>query len=372
MTLEDAIAGEIAKAVTASVAGAGITAGVAGAKRLSRLVRRKTDELPAGTPTDVGELSATVRRGREDDPEWGRQTVLELAKEMPTGPTPEEEPPFLPPIPFCDRDELRDRLPENGIYGFAGLPGCGKALTSRSTIRRCSGEGQVSMSPSIWAVTSARRSSRGARPILPVESRHRVPGLTLGEQQRFSQRRRVECQRRLVRHDAVTRDERGLPVAGIDHSHARLAGPGQPPLDLYPRVGRPHTRMQYEQHPVLVHRQLGRQRLRQIRRRAEQRVRPPGRGQQEHRGSVGAERISVRFGAMAADQHPVHGRIADDRGVLCDGRARDRQMIAVAGMGYADHGGHYATVSHQAIGVHARDHPAVRIVFLMAEAVGDQ
>lgn len=135
MTLEDAIAGEIAKAVTASVAGAGITAGVAGAKRLSRLVRRKTDELPAGTPTDVGELSATVRRGREDDPEWGRQTVLELAKEMPAGPTRDEEPPFLPPIPFCDRDELRDRLPENGIYGFAGLPGCGKtALVERLAV----------------------------------------------------------------------------------------------------------------------------------------------------------------------------------------------------------------------------------------------
>ncbi len=122
MALQDVVMGEVAKAITASLAGAGI----AGAGRLLRLVRRRTDRPATDLPTEIGELQDYLIRRAQDDPGWAERLALALPDTMVVASREGVGPAFLPPVPFCDRGKLRDGLPENGIRVFAGPRGCGK------------------------------------------------------------------------------------------------------------------------------------------------------------------------------------------------------------------------------------------------------
>lgn len=122
MALEDVVMGEVAKALTASMTGAGI----ASTGRLWQVVRRKfarqsTDELP-----DLAELQALLIRHAKDDPEWAAQLASALPQAVSGAPTEEQRAVFVPPSRFCDRRRLREDLPVTGVFGFAGPPGCGK------------------------------------------------------------------------------------------------------------------------------------------------------------------------------------------------------------------------------------------------------
>ncbi|MQY18540.1 NB-ARC domain-containing protein [Nocardia macrotermitis] len=131
--LAEVVTGEIAKAITASLAGAGIK----GAGKLSQLLRTKiahraTDDAMTSTVPTLDEWNAFVVRCAQEDPEFFRQLADAVADVDPLVPDPEVRPAFVPPDPFCDRDDLRGGLPEYGVFGYAGPPGSGKtALVQR-------------------------------------------------------------------------------------------------------------------------------------------------------------------------------------------------------------------------------------------------
>ena len=127
MALAQAMAGEVVKAITATVT----TAGIAGTGRLWQRVRRSSSDFPAQPPADSDELKDLLDRWVRDDPERLEQLALELAETASVSRDNEVGAVFVPPIPFCDRDGLRKQLPEFGVYGFAGPSGCGKTALVR-------------------------------------------------------------------------------------------------------------------------------------------------------------------------------------------------------------------------------------------------
>ncbi|WP_025351714.1 hypothetical protein [Nocardia nova] len=123
MVVSDVVVGEIAKAMAASMAGAGIRSG----GRLWQLIKARVARRPTGEPKTVEQWRDFVNDCASEDPELFDQLALAVAEANPVVPSDEYRAVFAPPVPFWDRDSLRDRLPEYGVYGFAGPHGCGKA-----------------------------------------------------------------------------------------------------------------------------------------------------------------------------------------------------------------------------------------------------
>lgn len=123
----DVVMGEVAKTVTASAAGAGMT----GLGRLWRLVRHKADQTPGGLPADLAAINEFLLQRAREDPEWAGELAQELAARL-TGDSPSDRSAvYPPPMPFCDRRELLDNVPDRGICVYAGPPGSGKTALVR-------------------------------------------------------------------------------------------------------------------------------------------------------------------------------------------------------------------------------------------------
>ena len=119
----DVVMVEIAKALTTSMAGAGIK----GAGRLVQLIRRRFGDRSDALPESEEQWHDFLIRCETEDPELYEQVVAAVLEGIRTVPREQDRAVFTPPHPFCDRDELRSALPRYGVFGFSGPRGCGKA-----------------------------------------------------------------------------------------------------------------------------------------------------------------------------------------------------------------------------------------------------
>lgn len=141
--IAEVVTGEIAKAITASLAGAGIK----GAGRLLDLVRSSASRRSESMPETEVEVREFLARSVRDDPELQQQLATVLMDAHSTAVDNRERGIFLPPVPFCDREALREGLPRRGSLGFAGPPGTGKTALVRQLA-----VDQVERFPLLWRV----------------------------------------------------------------------------------------------------------------------------------------------------------------------------------------------------------------------------
>lgn len=121
--LVDVVASEAAKAVTASLA----DAGVAGIGQLIDLVRRKTGHHSPSLPSDVTAVAEMLAQHAERDPQWLAEMTRELAQRVPLTEGAIEP----PPAPFYDRSAQRAAVTDRGLCIVAGQRGSGKTALAR-------------------------------------------------------------------------------------------------------------------------------------------------------------------------------------------------------------------------------------------------
>ncbi|MEU6560867.1 hypothetical protein [Nocardia nova] len=133
MVVPDVVMVEIAKALTASMAGAGIK----GAGRLVQLIKRRFGDRSDVLPESEAQWHDFLIRCADEDPELYEQVVTAVLEGIRIVPRERDLAVFTPPLPFCDRDELRAALPRHGVFGFSGPRGCGKtALVQQLAVER--------------------------------------------------------------------------------------------------------------------------------------------------------------------------------------------------------------------------------------------
>lgn len=117
--LANVLFNEVTKTVTASV----VTGGIAGAKKVARLVLGRLRHVPADRDT----LRAELERLAAEDPGWWAEVVA--AMEASTAGSPPLD--VAAPREFFDRDDLRELELSAGVFGFSGRHGSGKTALVR-------------------------------------------------------------------------------------------------------------------------------------------------------------------------------------------------------------------------------------------------